>query len=347
LSSRSASNRNNGRSAAAVGLLAAALIAGCLDPLVDDEQMEDDDTAILPAGSKVPSAYDDPALAAQIDENDGVGRVIPLLNAFAGGEQVRYWTFGEAPTAIAPVYVVGRMKKGAFEKLPDHPTVFDVVPGDQGYTPWWQAFLVVVTKSYNGELLTSVEAIQEAAVAGLVDPPAPQNMYVNCPIVHGDARLDMGPDAGLAEPNPAYYKGVLVAYFDLGPALVPAEAFMEYPVADVYVLRREGGEPLSEPMRGVDMTGDGDRVDSNNIFEVGLDDPGYTPLWRMVEVVVPADYESIDMSRDDGVADYTSVDDLFEIDGDELNPVDENLIAFSVTETLVNCPLQIPPGGAP
>ncbi|HTM22520.1 MAG TPA: hypothetical protein VL172_18490, partial [Kofleriaceae bacterium] len=103
---------------------------------------------------------------------------------------------------------------------------------------------------------------------------------------------------------------------------------------------REGGEPLSEPARGVDMTGDGDLADSNDVFALPPGDAGGTPLCRTVSVTVPTDYGSSDTYADDGMADATDAGDLFDGDG---VPIAGAVIAYQATDELRNCPFQVTP----
>jgi hypothetical protein len=104
----------------------------------------------------------------------------------------------------------------------------------------------------------------------------------------------------------------------------------------VLVLRREGGEPLSEPARGVDMDGDGDTRDTNDLFAAANGDAGYTPLVSVVNVTVPADTKSIDTTQDQTKADLQSASDLFSSGA----PVEGKVIAVQRTGELRNMPLQ-------
>ena len=99
-------------------------------------------------------------------------------------------------------------------------------------------------------------------------------------------------------------------------------------------------------MRDQDLTGDGDRRDTNNVLGVGYTSLVYTPLWRVVRVVVPADYASIDTAMDDASATYTAATDMFTIDPItyELEPIADRVVAHEITTTLVDCPVQSAPG---
>lgn len=320
----------------------ALLATGCLDPLVGDAVERE--SLLLPAGTPVPALETDAALAAHVDANDGVDRLVPRLSAFAYGERVWYWTFGPAPVEPLPIYyLVGDDGAGGEMRL-GHPGIVDALPGDAGYSPFWRVFHVRTTAIYAGEVISSVAALQEARAAGLVEPARATGGYVNCPIVHADVRLETGGGAEPKAPDVLYCDGHAASVFGFGPVL-SLDAYGLVPVAPVYVLRREGGEPLSEPLRGVDMTGDGDTLDSNNVFAVARDEAGYTPLWQVVEVVVPADTGSIDTAQDETVADFRAASDLFRKTDGAPEPVAGHVVAVHDAGLLLNCPIQATDGG--
>ncbi|MCA9516803.1 MAG: hypothetical protein KC635_17800, partial [Myxococcales bacterium] len=307
------------RPAAALAALVATALAApaCLDPLVSDEVAVG--AHVLPAGSVIPPVSDAPEIARQIAENDGVGEVVPLLSGFAKGAPARFWDFGPAPNAVAPIYVVVAPAEGGeyvaadgstYDKVLGSKSIVGTVPGDPAYSPFWQVFLVVVTDAWDGEVLASIDAIEEAQQLGLVKAPLRTFDVINCPIVSSTARLEQLGSGGVTQKKPStgYYEGYLVDYFFFDH--VPVDRFDDDPPL-AFVLRREGGEPLSEPARGVDMTGDGDLRDTNDVFAATASSSGYTGLVRVVDVVVPADYASIDTSQDETVADVMHAATLF------------------------------------
>lgn len=299
---------------------------------------------ILTAGASVPSVYDDSTLTDRIDSADGVDREVTRVSAFVHGERTWYWLFGEAAEQPMPAWVLCERTTDDGCEPVDHPYVIDALPGDEGYSPFGQVYWVPVTGKWHGELLTSREAIDEAVSEGLVEEPEKQLRFLHCPVVHPDVRVEVGPDEWV-EPGPVYYRGQQARCFDFsatrpfGYTITLDELVI---VRNVYVLTRDGeSAPLSEPMRMMDLTGDGDTNDSNQIFGVGLGDPDYTPLWRMVPVTVPAGYASIDTSMDELTADYTSSDDMFETDADyHITPIDGRVVDYELTDVLLDCPLQ-------
>ncbi len=308
---------------AAVALVHAIPTAGCLDPLVSDAPLR---AGLLLAGdAEVPSATDDPSVRARVADLDGIeGDVIPLRSGFGGGGPVRFWDFGPASPEAIPLYLPVRRvttggmfetESGQFSPI-GHVPIFDAIPGDPAYSPWWSVFLLPVTARWDDTLLTSFDAVDEAIRQGYVDAPIALPVAVNCPVVLPEARLEV-PDGTLKDASVAFYKGTKVYYFDLGmAALVDGRVA----VAAAWTLRREGGEPLSEPHRGVDMTGDGDIWDTNDIFAALPGDVEYSGMVALTEAVVAPEVESIDTRNSDQEAGIMGVSDLFGGEGGAPTP---------------------------
>lgn len=320
--------------------LAALGLSACLDPLVDDAVVPE---ALLPADAEVPFASG--ALAARIAELDQVDAIVPLRGAFASGAPVQFWDFGPAPNLAVPIWVIVRDDPdGMFATNTRRFTpvgqgnIIDAVPGDPGYSPYWRLFLVPVTDLWDGELVTSAEAIDAGVRAGLLERPISLQLAVNCPVVDADVRLEVGPGE-VAPPDEGFYRGVRVAYFSFEVFNLGATDIATPPV---YALRREGGEPLDETLRGVDMTGDGDRVDSNDVFAVAWGEAGYSSVVARVEVVVRSETGSIDTSGDDAQADVMHGATLLRSDG---SPDPAVVIAFHPTGETYNRPQRPPPDG--
>ncbi|HWM86874.1 MAG TPA: hypothetical protein VNO33_13570 [Kofleriaceae bacterium] len=317
-------------------LLAALALAACLDPQVSDEPGLPG--LILPPGSEVPSAHDDPVIDRQIDQNDGDDDVIARVQGFAAGEGTSYWDFGPAPDFAAPLFILVREGPGG-ELVPiDHPTIIDAIPGDTGYSPFWAVFALVVTDLYQDELVTSFAAVQEAVQLGLVEPPVLQDQAVNCPVVARGVTLEVGEGEPLAPPSCFYWRGMTVDYYDFGPFALEPRA--DVPTRPRYVLRRVGGEPLSEVLLSLDITGDGDRNDTNDVFPDRAGEPAYSPLCQTVDVAVDAAIDSIDTFADETMSAIRAATDLFDPDA-----VEGIVAGYQVTEDLRNCPQQRQPGG--
>lgn len=316
----------------AIGVVSTA--AGCLGPQASDTPA----TLILPAGSTVSSVEDDPALAAQLATNDGVDDLIPRETAFARGNVVHVWDFGAAPTFAAPLYIlVAPDATGTLTRIPIHPTVIEAMPGDPGYSPYWAAFFVQITDAYAGELLTSADAIDEAVTRGLVMTPVAQTFAVNCPATASSVRLEVDHGDVIAPTSLFFYRGMTVPYFDFGP--MPLAAGSSPGERPRYRLHRIGEDPLDEPDRGVDITGDGDIDDTNDIYAGNGDPYAVTPQARTIDVTVPSSVAAIDTYRDETRSDVTAANQLFTPSPTSL------VIAIQSTDELHDRPLQRTAGG--
>ncbi len=319
----------------AIACCLCSLFAGCLDPLVSDQPSST--TLILPAGTPVPSAMDDPAIAAQITMADGLAGIIPRQTAFSGGQRIHVWNVGPAPATASPLFVLAtRDASGELVRIV-HPTVIEAIPGEPRYSPFWAVFFIEITPAYRGELLTSFAAISEAVDRGLVKRPAAQTFAVNCPIAGSDVRIDVGNGATVGPDATFYYDGKTVPYFDFGR--MPLVDGSTVPEARRIVLRRAGDEPLSEVIRHVDLTGDGDTTDTNDILEGAPGIAPVTPRMRTTTVVVPAGTASIDTSRDESVSDVTAATQLF-------NPAPTSLVVgYTPSDEVANWVAQSTSGG--
>ncbi len=318
---------------------------GCLNPLASDEL--DPGRLVLPAGSVVESAHDNYVINAQIDAHDGVGAVIPLISGFSNGAPIKYWDFGETEAFAVPLFFLakdvvyekdaeGKVIEGKIASfgMVNHNSIIDSIPGDSGYSPFWVVYLLEVTDKYDGELITSFAAIEEAQRQGLIHAPMETQIAVNCPIVAKGTVLEVGGGKpNLAPPSQFFWQGKTVDYFELPQ--IPLDENIAIPEEVVYVLKREGEEPLSEPLRHVDINGDGDTFDTNNIFSAVKDaDDLFTPLARTIEVTVQSTYKSIDTSVDGLTADAMSEVQLFSPEPQSI------IVSFQEEPVMRNLPRQ-------
>ena len=313
--------------------------ASCIDPLVSDDVNRS--SLILPAKAEVQDLLvHDPSRRAALVANDGLPDdrdEILLYSAFANGKPVRYWDFGPVSQTPIPLYLLVEASdaptfetsSGGFSPI-GQPPIFDAIPGDAGYSPYWSVVLVPVTTRYAGEVLASFAAVDEAHRIGLVGVPIPIGTAINCPVVLPEARLELA-DGGRGVPSTAYYKGFVVRYFDFGAVSFDV-AGGQIPVATVYSLRRSGGEPISELVRGVDFTRDGDLLDTNDIFLLGRDSIDYTGLVTAVDTIVAPDLATLDQGP---TSVLTAASDLF-IAG---SPDPDVVVALYPGSTVFNRPI--------
>lgn len=318
------------------------VLGACVDPLTSDAVVRPE--LLLRAGSQVESIETDGDKAEQIAANDGIDITTdPVVRASLGfhdGALVRWWDFGEASPVQIPLYLlVAEDEAGELEvmgkryKKIGHPPIFDKVPGDAGYSPWWTVVLLPVSEVYDGELVTSFEAVEEAVRQGLVGAEVVTTKIINCPVVAWDARLERKLGEGSEPPEEAYYRGKVIRYFSFDEIDVDEPVIASPPL---YELRREGGEPLSERIRGVDMTQDGDLLDTNDVFAFGPGDPEYTGFVRATSVVVAMERDAIDTTGNESESDFTSSSDLFDAEG---RPRADNVVSVGDPGPVLNRPI--------
>ena len=287
-----------------------------------------------------PSIYDDPALAAQLDENDGIEAAEPRFQGWVHGRETFYWILEGAPETAMRVYRLCSPDAGRCRPI-DHPLIADRLPGEDGYSPYGQVYAVEVPDGWNDQLASFDEV--NTYLDGEGASARSTSELINCPIAGSGGGIDLGDGVIASAERTVYVRGLAARCFDFSAtrenrAVLPSgELFVRH----VYVLAREGEtEPLIESVRGVDLNGDGDQLDSNNIFGVDLADSDYTPLWKMVAVTVPSGLASIDSTPA-----YTQATDMFDIAPDyTITPRTDRIVSHEITDVLINCPLQSGPG---
>lgn len=302
---------------------------------------------IRDSAGDVPFVESDPALATQLRDSDALEGDQPRFTAFANGENVRYWALPGDTRAPARAYQLCTTLSAAGCAPAPHPLVLETLPGEPGYTPFVRLERVLVRRSGMGRHFPSFDAVSEGVRRGLLEAPQDSGRYTHVVVVGDDVRLEVDQDV-YAAPTRVYARGFQVTAFDFtethGARLLEES---DVPVRNVYVLRRSGEAlPISEPMRELDLTGDGDQRDSSNIFGVDLDDFDYTPLWQVVQVEVSDAYQGIDTFGDQGQSDYREAHDMFDVDIADysITPIPGAIVSHEETGVLLNCPLQSAPG---
>jgi hypothetical protein len=248
------------RIAAPAAAIAITVIAtGCrLGPLVDD--VPGASGHIVPAGTLIPSAADNPELANQITLNDGIddktlaitSGIIPRGTGQSAGTAVRYWSFGLATRAPAPLFrFFARNQTGDLASI-DHPAMVEALPGERSYNPLHAINQVVVTAAYQGELITTAAALADAIDLGLVEDPVPTGEFVASPIVLPGTKLEISskPAVAPAQAEIVYGHGYRVGMFELGGArgVQPTGGFL--PTRQVSFLR-ESNKPGYDTARPI------------------------------------------------------------------------------------------------
>ncbi|HEY5925616.1 MAG TPA: hypothetical protein VIV11_28215 [Kofleriaceae bacterium] len=286
-----------------------ALLAACdaLGPRVSDDRIDaatpsvdaKPDTPpgghnfVLPSGTTVPSVADNAELLSQIKIFDGLsdsalmmsGGVVTRATGKAGGVSVMYWSFGAAPVVdgfvvSAPVYVLAN-DDGAGNLTPrtDHPWLLDSIPGDARYSAMRRIVYVPVTTEYAGEVLPSIEALDEALTLGLVAEPKPAGTWHNMPVVPPGTRLELGGTAAPLDATRVYARGYAI---DLLPLAVPQ------PLAN-------GRIPLGQEARLLSGVATGTppalptTLDAQPVFQYGIPPAPPTTTFNYTPVVTELD----------------------------------------------------------
>lgn len=319
-------------------LSVSGLASGCLDALVDDEldpnsifgdgMLSLDDPEALAAVSHVDTA---PDYAERVQH---FATEIAYLRGYANGRRVWYWNVpGPNVDFIVPMYKLVEQDGTEVGFW-----VFDALPGDGGYSPWWRKFTVKKTASFDETRgIWSRESIDLGVRMGMLEPPEATEYVYNFPIVDRHTKVARSPDAGdFVGTSTAWYRNQRVSFIKFTEKVMVPVGQTEFPKYPVYVLQRiNEAAPLYEYATGVDVDGDGRLINSNNIFAGDLDDERYSPLWYLAEVRVPAGTVSVDTST---AVTFSRESELYEDAGRTLEA--EGVDVKKNLEVLVNCPIQ-------
>jgi hypothetical protein len=211
-----------------------AVTAACLGSRVPDQPGAS--ANLLPANANVLELIANPDLTNQVTLNDGLDtdsltdpahpNVIVRGTGKSAGSDVRFWAFGKATRAPAPIYLFGKLVDGQLKPLdPAHLPLVEAIPGDYQYNPIHSIYHVVPTAKYRGELITTTAALADAIELGLVEAPIATGTVMCRPIVRPGLALEVDTAAGSTSvtvaPTKLYGRGYLVDSFELGQAFSP------------------------------------------------------------------------------------------------------------------------------
>ena len=259
--------------------LAGALLLGCSsgdDAAIEKDKMaaaekdklaaaEKDKmaAAVTPAGKAAPSSPSDLGPAKQFK----------LVSGWYRGQEAKYYDFGSnspltasGGVAVAPIWVLatGLNADGSPKLVEGQHNIIDVLPGQPGYSDLWEVRVVTVGADYRADTHKSKADLDAARLTG-----NPIGMIVNCPVVPTGSTLEGGETV-----VQGWYNGQQVFYPDFGPnspTSIPIWAFTNGNNADSSPRMVEG---------------------QRNIIDAIPGQPGYTAMWRVNMVTVPADYRA-------------------------------------------------------
>jgi hypothetical protein len=249
------------------------------DPATADKVPVDrfsDQAAMLMRRSAAPSL---PGPSQAIDFDQGA----PFVTEGFGphGEKVRYYNFDVQPTVPAPIYVLFRA--GEDKPVPGQLNIVDVVPGDQGYSDFWQVHQVTAPSSYVANTVTSKAELVSAGFS-----VRPTDTLVNCPIVPEGSKAALRVGGGSTALMAGWYRGKTVAYFSFEEKALTGSAV---PLSPIYVAfnvnpDQTGGGP------GSGFKAESGSAQTHNVVATLPSDATYSPLW-LVNVYDNAAFASV------------------------------------------------------
>lgn len=187
------------------------------------------------------------------------------------GQVVRYYNFDVMPTAPAPIFVLFR--DGETMPVAGQLNIVDVVPGDQGYSDFWQVVRVTVPGNY---VVNTVASLAGIVAAGY--PMQTTTTIVNCPIVPRGTTAQLGAGAnGLVR---GWYRDQVVFYFDFNERALTTTAQGLVPTSPIFVsFNVNPDQPGGGPASGF-RTETG-TLQTHNVVATIPADAGYSPLWSV------------------------------------------------------------------
>jgi hypothetical protein len=107
-----------------------------------------------------------------------------LTHGWYKDREVHYFDFGPSTDRTAAIYafITGMDAQGQPQFVPGQHNIIPVIPGDAGYSPFWNVFLVQVPAGYQANTLTSVAEVMNSGY-----PILHPGIVVNCPVIRTDA----------------------------------------------------------------------------------------------------------------------------------------------------------------
>lgn len=310
--------------ALAIGISSVGTLAGCLEPMGDDEPGFS--RYLLDAGSEVRSVSVDPGMNRKIDMNDGVSMLKAApKSAWAQGRQVSYWDLGVGRASATPAYRLARCNADGTpdETRPvDHPLLIDALPGDADYSQMWAIYFVCVTPAYRGELVPSLSALSDLYELKKAREPEEPLAWSFGPVLQDGVVLDQaGPSISL---KTAYLRNFAVQYGDFGAngAVVTSDG-KRVTTPNVYELTRPGSTRVERVI-----------FSSSAIDPEGRRAEGYAPIWTLVNVVITADAD---------INSFKQESDVVTVNADKsLTKAGPTVVSVTTSTTRSSRPVQFP-----
>ena len=219
------------------------------------------------------------------------------------GELVEYYNFDVMPLIPAPIYILTR--EGDSLPVPGQLNIIDHVPGDQGYSDFWQVIHVTVPEGYVANTATSFLDIVEGGYK-----TETSNLIVNCPLAPEGSvatkRFGGNTDTTL---HRGWCKSKIVYYFTFSEAEITTNPTSEVPTSPIYVtFNINPGSPGGGPASGfVTETGS---VQTHNVIATIPTDADYSPLWS-VNIYDNTDFDNVSDLQTAMAATILATDDAY------------------------------------
>lgn len=202
------------------------------------------------------------------------------------GQLVKYYNFDVQPLLPAPLYVL--FEEGSTEPVEGQLNIIDVIPGEDGYSDFWQMFKVTVPENYEANIVTSFQDILANGYSFQAT-----NAIINCPVVPqgSTASLRLGTESNALDRG--WYKDEVIYYFTFMEKELEVQSGGIMPISPIYVtfnINPDDMNPESGPPSGFVMeTGS---LQTHNVIATIPSDSDYSPLWS-VSVYDNADFVDV------------------------------------------------------
>jgi hypothetical protein len=182
--------------------------------------------------------------------------------------------------------------EGEDTPVPGQLNIVGVIPGDEGYSDFWQVNKVTVPDDYVANSVTNVDDLMDAdfEVETL-------DALVNCPIVPDGSTAELRVGDGSNGLVQGWYDDMVVYYFSFEEAPLEVNNSGEVPLAPIFVTFNINPDlPDGGPPSG--FRAETGTVQTHNVVATLPGQSGYSPLWA----VLPYDNAEFEYVRDLGSA---------------------------------------------
>lgn len=219
---------------------------------------------------------------------------LPAANAAVNFDVAPFITKGLGPAGTVQEYYNFDVQRAQPDDIyvffnPDGSTpvtgqnnIIPTIPGDAGYSDFWQVNKVITTAGYVPNSITS-----EAEVLASGFAVQKTNIIVNCPVVPFGSVASKKFGGGANALTLGWYKGNAVAYFSFEEKALTTTAAGLVPVSGIYVIFNDNA---AGPASGFKTEAGSDQT--HNVLVTVPSMAAYSPLWS-VNVVSNANFATV------------------------------------------------------